>query len=105
MRHEIEQDEETGDASQQQRTLAFSSRNFKPHHMKDFLKKSLGQGSTKQFDCYTCGKPGHRSSECMRNPHKDLKCNRCGRKAISRLTADSKRQARRTKIKEVFKKQ
>jgi hypothetical protein len=92
LQHEarIEEDEKTGDAGQQQSTLAFSSRNFKPHHKKDFQKKSSDQGSTKQFDCYTCGKPGHRSSECMRNPHKDLKCNRCGRKGHIKADCRSK---------------
>lgn len=66
-----------------------SSSSFSPSSNYTFRSRGRGfrgrcnrthhQSSDSSNVCFTCGKPGHRSSECFHNPHANVQCFTCGK--------------------------
>jgi hypothetical protein len=70
--------------------MAFSSRGYKSNFKKKDSYKTSSKGNSRDQSCFTCGKPGHRSTKCAKNPHRNQKCFKCGKRGHVKTDCRSK---------------
>jgi hypothetical protein len=90
LQHEARLAQEEDDDEERQSTMAFSSRGYKSNFKKKDSYKRSSEGNSRDQSCFTCGKPGHRSTECEKNPHKNQKCFKCGKRGHVKTDCRSK---------------